>query len=206
MMVPPLVYVIGPSGVGKDSIMTLARAACDPQAIVFAHRYITRPPRSGDENHVALSEAEFAARVRAGWFALAWRSHGLGYGIGREIDLWRANGAMVVVNGSRAYLDEAAARYADLVPVLITADPAVLRARLQARQRESAADIDARLRAAAARPAGHPRLKTIDNSGTLAASGGAFMRLLADLQHEADRAPGPNGDGASQVGRARVTA
>ena len=184
MTAPPLVYVIGPSGVGKDSIMTIARAACDPEAVAFAHRYITRPPQPGDENHIALSEAEFAARQRAGWFALAWRSHGLGYGIGREIDLWRANGAMVVVNGSRAYLEEAAARYPDLVPVLVTADPEVLRARLQARQRESAADIDARLRAAAATPVRHPRLKTIDNSGTLAASGEAFMRLLAVLQHE----------------------
>src|SRR5262249_28398182 len=122
-MSPPLVYVIGPSGVGKDSIMALARPACDPHGVAFAHRYITRPPQPGDENHIALSEAEFAARLRAGCFALAWRSHGLGYGIGREIDLWRASGALVVVNGSRAYLDEAAARYPELVPVLVTADP-----------------------------------------------------------------------------------
>src|SRR5215813_5243407 len=168
-MSPPLVYLIGPSGVGKDSIMALARAACDPHAVAFAHRYITRPPQPGDENHIALSEAEFAARLQAGWFALTWRSHGLGYGIGREIDLWRASGTLVVVNGSRAYLDEAAARYPELVPVLVTADPAVLRARLQARRRESATEIDARLRAAAATPVSHPRLKTIDNSGTLAA-------------------------------------
>jgi len=184
MTAPPLVYVIGPSGVGKDSIMAIARAACDPGAVAFAHRYITRPPQPGDENHIALSEPEFAARHRAGWFALAWRSHGLSYGIGREIDSWLVSGVLVVMNGSRAYLDEAAARYPDLVPVLVTADPEVLRARLQARQRESAADIDARLRAGAATPVSHPRLKTIDNSGTLAASGEAFMRLLAELQRE----------------------
>lgn len=183
-MSTPLVYVIGPSGVGKDSIMALARAACDPHVVAFAHRYITRPPQPGDENHIALSDAEFAARLRAGWFALAWRSHGLGYGIGREIDLWRASGTLVVMNGSRAYLDEAAARYPDLVPVLVTADPAVLRARLQARRRESAADIDARLRAAETPQVRHPSLRTIDNSSTLAASGEAFIRLLAGLQRK----------------------
>jgi len=183
-MSAPLVYVIGPSGVGKDSIMALARAACDPHAVAFAHRYITRPPQPGDENHIALSEVEFAARLHAGWFALAWRSHGLGYGIGREIDLWLANGTLVVVNGSRTYLNEAAARYPDLVPVLVTADPAILRARLLARRRESAAEIDARLHVAETQQVRHPRLRTIDNSGTLAVSGEAFIGLLAGLRPE----------------------
>src|SRR5215469_16687187 len=116
-----LFYVIGPSGAGKDSVMAWARAASDPARIAFAHRYITRPAAPDAENHVALSAGEFEARRQRGWFALDWQSHGLSYGIGREIDLWLADGMAVAINGSRAYLAEAAARYAALRPVLITA-------------------------------------------------------------------------------------
>ena len=117
-------YVIGPSGAGKDSVIAWARAASDPGRIAFAHRYITRPALADAENHIALTPAEFAARRRAGWFALDWESHGLSYGIGREIDSWRADGIAVVVNGSRIHLAEAAARYPEIRPVLITAPEA----------------------------------------------------------------------------------
>jgi ribose 1,5-bisphosphokinase PhnN len=57
------------------------------------------------------------------------------------------------------------------------------------------AEIDARLRAAAAAQVNHPRLKTIDNSGTLAASGVAFMRLLAELQRKTSSASEPKDHG-----------
>lgn len=78
-----LFYVIGPSGSGKDSLMRYARAslAGDP-SVVFAHRYITRPMELHGENHVALTETEFDARLAAGLFAMHWESHGLRYGIG----------------------------------------------------------------------------------------------------------------------------
>ena len=66
----PLVYVMGPSGAGKDSVMGRARALLPADApVVFAHRYITRPAETGGENHVALSAAEFALRRTHGLFA-----------------------------------------------------------------------------------------------------------------------------------------
>ena len=124
-------YVIGPSGAGKDSVMAWVRAASDPGRIAFAHRYITRGEPHCPQPRGVRGPPE-------GWlFALDWESHGLSYGIGREIDRWRADGVAVLVNGSRAYLAEAAARYPEIRPVLITAPEDIRRARLQKRNRET---------------------------------------------------------------------
>ena len=84
-MTGPLVYVMGPSGAGKDSVLGRARAMLSIDLpVVFAHRYITRPVDAGGENHVALSHAEFALRRAHGLFAFHWQAHGNDYGIGLE--------------------------------------------------------------------------------------------------------------------------
>ena len=136
-----LIYVVGPSGCGKDSLLDYARERVEVLPVAFAHRYITRAAAAGGENHVALTRTEFEVRDRAGLFALDWASHGNRYGIGVEIDTWMAAGVTVVMNGSRGYLETARARYPELVSVLITVDPSVLEERLQARGRESREEI-----------------------------------------------------------------
>jgi len=175
-----LLYVIGASGSGKDSLMSHARAALaqDP-AVVFAHRYITRPPDAGGENHVALSVAEFESRLSRNLFPLHWHSHGLRYGIGCELNHWLAKGLTVILNGSRAYLHEASRRYPELVPVLIEVSPAVLRERLQGRGRESAADIESRLqRAGEFDTLQHGKLLRFNNDSPLATTGPEFVELI----------------------------
>lgn len=174
-----LVYILGPSGAGKDTLIDLARAALDGSApVVFAHRYITRPANAGGEAHVALTVAEFDLRARHGLFALTWDSHGLHYGIGREIDLWLDAGLTVVVNGSRGHLPQAAARYPDMVPVVIRVGLDELRRRLIARGRETPEQILERLARAAAFTVEHPNLVTIDNSGPPGDGGRALEALL----------------------------
>lgn len=141
-----LIYIMGASGSGKDSLMRYAREklARHPN-IVFAHRYITRPADAGGENHVSLSQDEFASRAAAGLFALYWQSHGQHYGIGIEINQWLANGATVIVNGSREYLPHVSGRYKDVVPLLIEVSPDVLRERLLRRGRETREQVEKRL-------------------------------------------------------------
>lgn len=174
-----LFYVIGASGSGKDSLMRYARErlAGNPW-VVFAHRYITRPVELQGENHVALSEPEFDSRIVAGLFAMHWTSHGLRYGIGREINLWLANGRHVVMNGSREYLEEARCRYPKLVAVLVTVSPAVLEARLRERGRESGEEISQRLARAQRfeRPSGP--VQVIENDAALHVAGDRFLALL----------------------------
>lgn len=141
-----LFYVVGPSGAGKDSLLRYVKQRLgDSHSFAFAHRYITRPADAGGENHVALDEPEFLRRERAGLFALSWDSHGYRYGIGVEIDEWLERGLDVVVNGSRAYLEEAIARYPEMTVIWVTAPLELLQARLVNRGRETDDAVETRL-------------------------------------------------------------
>lgn len=174
-----LIYVMGPSGAGKDSLLGFARERIGARAI-FAHRYITRPV-SADENHIALTIDEFAARSERGLFALQWGSHGLHYGIGIEIDAWLARGMTVVISGSREHAPVALSRYPEMHFVYIDASHAVLAARLAQRGRETAAQIEERL---ARRPVfalpHHASLARIDNSGLLAEAGQRLLDKISE--------------------------
>ncbi|MBD1400865.1 phosphonate metabolism protein/1,5-bisphosphokinase (PRPP-forming) PhnN [Pelovirga terrestris] len=174
-----LLYLMGASGSGKDSLMGYAREKLTGHsAILFAHRYITRSADAGAENHVALSPAEFHARVAAGLFALHWHSHNHDYGIGREIDLWLAGGATVVVNGSRAYLPRAQKRYPNLIPLCIEVSPEVLRTRLHERGRETAQQIAGRLQRHQRLAASARDCLAINNNGLLAEGGNTLIGII----------------------------
>jgi len=144
-----LFYLMGASGVGKDTLMMEARQRLESDgSVLFAHRYITRPALPESENHVVLSESEWRSRQRLGLFALSWQSHGFAYGIGVEVDHWLQQGVNVVINGSREYLPEASRCYEQLQPVLVQASESTLRQRLLERGRETPASIELRLQRA----------------------------------------------------------
>lgn len=180
-----LIYVMGASGVGKDSLMREVRPQLSGSGFLFAHRYITRPASAGGENHVALTREEFQLRLASGFFALHWESHGNRYGIGREIDLWLAAGRHVVMNGSRAYLPTARERYPSLLPVLVTVAREALRARLVARGRESEEEIRRRIERAEEYAPEEEDCLRIDNSGVLDDA----AHLLVDALHAAVTIP-----------------
>lgn len=162
-----LYYIVGPSGAGKDTLLRIARQRIGGSLkLVFAHRYITRMHQSADENHVALTDAEFDLRERRGCFAMQWASHGYRYGIGVEIHEWLARGLNVVVSGSRQYLPAALALYPDLRLIWVSAPARLLRERLESRGREAPEAIIERLARAEtyAVPIRVPDL-LLDNSG-----------------------------------------
>ena len=179
-----LFYVVGASGAGKDSLIQYARSALDGKsAVVFAHRYITRPAQSEGENHVALTRREFLLRKRHELFAMTWQSHGYHYAIGVEIDAWLAKGLNVIVNGSRSYIPAATARYPKMQVIWISASPQVLAARLARRGRESRAEISARLQRNA-RLGVEPPVGAlhINNEDALESSGALLVTLLTALR------------------------
>ncbi len=174
-----LVLVVGPSGVGKDSVLAASRAALSGDAgIVFPRRVVTRAPELGGEDYLAVSEADFAAAATRGDFALHWGAHGLYYGIPATIRDDLAAGRQVVVNVSRAILDSARRDFANLLVVSVTASPALLRQRLEARGRESLAEITARLARAAAFQISGADVVELRNDGALDESVARFIALL----------------------------
>ena len=174
-----LVLVVGPSGAGKESLIAWCRdRLAGAPTVVFPRRVVTRPADAGAEDHDAASEGGFAAAVARGDFALHWRAHGLGYGIPATIAADLAAGRNVVVNVSRAVLDEARDRFPPVRIAVVTAPPEVLAERLRRRNREDVGDIAARLaRAAAYAPVG-PDVVAIENGGSLDAAG-ALLAAVA---------------------------
>ena len=175
-----LVLVVGPSGAGKDSLIAAAKRKFrhDP-SIAFPRRTITRPESMG-EDHVPVGIRDFERLDKSGAFLLSWRAHGLRYGIPVEVvDDLRA-GHVVVVNISRDMVAAACSCWPRTRIVHVTVALDALKARLEARGRESADDIAGRL-ARAARNKSPPEQATdvIDNSGHLPSAVRKFNALLA---------------------------
>lgn len=162
-----LIYLMGPSGSGKDSLLQAAAERLQANGCRIARRIITRSAESVGEDASGVTPDEFARLEQQGAFALHWQANGLSYGIPAQIDDWLAEGSDVLINGSREYLPVARQRYPDLLAVLLTVQPAVLRQRLLKRGRESIAEIDARLSRNALFGDSQSTCATVDNSGSL---------------------------------------
>lgn len=175
-----LFLVVGPSGVGKDSLLDAARDHFRNDAsIVFPRRVITRPAEAGGEDHCPVDETMFTQQLRDGAFALNWVAHGLSYGVPVAVVDDLDAGRNVVVNVSRTVIDDARTLFRHVTVLSVTADPITLAARLAGRQRSSDGDLAARLeRAALMTPAGSD-VMTIDNSGALDDAVSAFLNAIA---------------------------
>lgn len=184
-----LFLVVGPSGVGKDTLIAGARArlAEDP-AFVFPPRTVTRPAEAGGEDHVAASPETFRALEAAGAFFFAWRAHGLAYGLPASIRDDLARRRHVVVNVSRRAIAEIAGLHPRLAVLSVTAAAETVRRRLEARGREDATAVAARLaREATLPPAGVPVLP-VPNDGPVE---DGVARLVATLRAAAGRPVSP---------------
>lgn len=176
-----LILVVGPSGVGKDSIIAGAAARLSREtAIVFARRLITRAAEAGGEDHIAVSPSRFAAIRDAGRLMLHWEAHGFCYGLSRNLETVLDSGRSVVANVSRGVVAEARRGFAPVAVVAVTASPATLAARLAQRGREDAAGRRRRLgRIAVLSPAEADFV--IDNNGPLDAAIADFVAVLRRL-------------------------
>ncbi|MBV7430868.1 phosphonate metabolism protein/1,5-bisphosphokinase (PRPP-forming) PhnN [Acidovorax sp. sif1233] len=182
-MTARLVYFMGPSGAGKDSLLGWLHAHLPaPCPVHWARRTISRPAAPGGEAHESVPPEAFAALRGEQAFALHWEANGLGYGIRAAQLAPLAHGQWVLLNGSRAYLADALARFPDLVAVHITASPHVLRERLLSRGRETPGEVEARVQRAAAfmPPPGAASLE-VRNDGTLNDAGQQLLHALKRL-------------------------
>lgn len=178
-----LIYLMGPSGSGKDSLIEAAAHVLQRLGCLVAQRTITRSAQAIGEAAVGVSASEFRTLEAQGAFALSWHANGLGYGIPILIDPWLAAGHHVVVNGSRGHLKQALQRYPTLIPILLTVEHEVLRQRLVARGRETVEQIDQRLARNQQFAVGSDldagvTLYRLDNSASLSATVARLQHLL----------------------------
>lgn len=171
-----LIAVVGPSGVGKDSVMQGICAVMPGPHLV--RRVITRAPGLGGEDYDAVSVVEFHEMVENGAFAIHWGAHGLHYGIPRTVKHQLNKGTDCLANFSRSALAPAAAVFPHFVVLNITARPETLAARLSARGRETAEEISKRLaQAEKALPEGL-HVMHLSNDGSLDQTVARAMTLL----------------------------
>ena len=177
-----LVLVVGPSGVGKDTLISGARQALEnDKRFVFVRRIVTRPTAAEVEDHDSLDAETFRQMDEAGRFALSWDAHSLRYALPISVDTDLALGKTVVANVSRHMIPEACAKYPSCAVLLITAEISCRAERLIRRGRESGDQITARLaRESAPVPAGIAPI-IIDNSGPLAIGVTAFVMALRTI-------------------------
>jgi thymidine phosphorylase len=160
-------FIVGPSGSGKDSLMSGVKPFLPETEFVFARRVITREASPDSEDHDSCSESDFLEREKQGDFIITWQAHGLYYGL--PVILLEAiqQGIHVIANGSRNEILILKEKIPSLQVIEITAPIDVLRKRLIARHRETSEDIERRLqRATLTLPEGIRSLK-IKNDVTL---------------------------------------
>jgi ribose 1,5-bisphosphokinase len=177
-----LIYVMGPSGAGKDSLLAWVRERLrgEPRVIV-ATRTITRPAAAGGEDHQPASEAQFDEALARGAFVMHWRANGHRYGIPRELEQWLAAGKTVIVNGSREYLPAAQARFPQIEAVHVSAPEPVLMHRLRSRGREGSRESAARLaRAGTLSDTGRRAVLQLVNDGPIEVAGSRLAAFVSE--------------------------
>ena len=174
-----IVLVVGPSGAGKDTLLSLARSACaDDNKIVFPRRVVTRQASQAEDNDELTRDA-FRQALARGEFAMHWEAHGHCYGLPRRIEDDVRAGRTVVINVSRTMIDAVRRAYVDVVVVSITAPPDILAERLKMRRRGSDGQIEERLSRAVNDAAATPDV-TVVNVGDAAVQAGRLVKAIKD--------------------------
>ncbi|MEO0547628.1 MAG: phosphonate metabolism protein/1,5-bisphosphokinase (PRPP-forming) PhnN [Pseudomonadota bacterium] len=176
-----LIMVVGPSGVGKDTLMLAAKTLLQHESnISFPHRLITRESDAQYEDHGSITMAEFEALCTEGLAPVYWQAHGHGYVIPQSVlDAVQA-GECCVMNGSRGALDQARVAFPRAYAVLIDLDRRNLETRISDRGREQGDEAKRRLDRKQPDLSGVKGVQRLVNNGTV--EEGAHR--LADLIKE----------------------
>ena len=170
-----LFLVVGPSGAGKDTLISAARCRLQADArFVFARRTVTRPGHAPGE--IAMAPEDFEAERRRGAFALSWRAHGLAYGVPRDISKALAEGRCVIANVSRSVIAEARETFPRIRVIHVDAPSPLLKRRLARRRREPAGEQEERLQRTI--PIEGDDVESLLNDGPVDHAVDALVRIL----------------------------
>lgn len=179
------VFVCGPSGAGKDTVIEGARSLLARDGrILFATRVETRAS-AASPRHEAVSRCEFERRRAAGEFAWQWQAHGICYGIPAGFRAAIAGGMVVVVNGSREHAGGLPPE-PGIARVLVTAPAEAIAQRLLARGREPPHQVRQRLARNGQLSGIMVPDAIVENAGSVHAAASALCGLLLDFAAQAD--------------------
>lgn len=183
-----LFLVVGPSGVGKDSLLDGARKKLvSYRWVSFPQRIITRPVDAGVEPHISVTELEFDNLLTNGSMWHHWEAHGLRYGIPNTVLANLENGINVILNTSRNELKAFRNKADNVVTIFISASPSIVEQRLRNRGRETEGEIQKRLSRIVDEPSRTCTTFVIQNDASLCDGTEMLVDLIAgncNLQSE----------------------
>lgn len=178
-----LFFVVGPSGVGKDTLLRWVKDNMPADSsTVFARRTITRAAHAS-EAHEVIEHGYFWQLAADGHFSMLWQANGSCYGIRRGIEAELQAGRDVVINGSREYVPQLRQSFTDACIIWIDAEPELIRQRIEARQREAGPALLRRMeRVSQFNAPETDDIYRIDNSGPVEVAGRRLLEILAPVQ------------------------
>ncbi|UTJ05091.1 hypothetical protein [Arcobacter roscoffensis] len=172
-----IVLIVGPSGVGKDTLLKSARKELKGE-VNFVRRYITRKPDKNEKNYF-LDDFAFEILKHNSFFASTWNAHGNYYGIAKNSIKNKVN----VISISRSKISDFEKLYDKVYTINITVPKEELRNRLLLRKRESIEEIEKRLNRSYEKIEAK-KLIEFDNSKDIEESSKEFINLIKKLSLE----------------------
>lgn len=147
---------MGPSGAGKDTLLLGAREKLSRDGnhnIEFVKRAITRSADKITDLEISMTNEDFHAASKRGEFALQYSANNTHYAIPKaSLDAGIAAGKRMVLNVSRTVIDQVRDEFGrqgvEVYCLNITASDEILKTRLLGRGRESATEIEQRIKRA----------------------------------------------------------
>jgi len=168
-----IILIVGPSGVGKDSLIQAAASKLELNVI---RRYITRIANENEDNYF-IDKEDFDKLKSANFFISSWQAHGNSYGI-CETDILEG---MNLISVSRGAIKDFENAYENVVTLYIDLGKEVLYKRLIKRGREDEEEIAKRMQRSYEKIEAK-RLIKFYNDKAFEKSAEDFVRLLQSLE------------------------
>ncbi len=168
-----IILIVGPSGVGKDTLIKETKKYLSE--VNFVNRYITRKPDLNESNYYLDSYA-FELLKHNSFFISTWQAHNYYYGIAKN----SIESGLNIISISRSKIKDFENIYDKVYTININVPKEILKKRLLLRARESEEEIDLRLKRIY-ESLDAKNLIEFDNSDSIASSVEKFVRLLKSL-------------------------
>ena len=174
-----IVLIVGPSGVGKDTLLKYSKKVLKENSTFnFVKRYITRKPDSNEKNYYVQEEA-FDLLKKEDFFVSSWQAHENLYGISKS----SVQNGVNIISISRSHVQDFERVYDEVYTIHVTIPKELLLQRLRLRARESEAEIMQRFKRTY-ETIDAKNLIEFDNSKNIEASCEAFVTILEEIANK----------------------